>query len=394
MRVTMIYPENQVGTGMSKMQPNSPLVSVVMGTYNGGKYLREQLESIYGQTYKKIEVIVSDDCSTDNTVEILKEFSRDHGLKCYINEKNLGLVKNFEKVLSLAKGDYIALADQDDIWYPGKIELLLNNIGPSSLIHSGVHVIDGLGRPHGDAFVVSEYSRDHTEKVNFSDFLETAWVLGCTSLIERSLLEKCLPFPDGVMFHDWWLTMAAIKLGHGIKYIHEPTIKYRQYGENTAFKFFMDISWHKKRFDFYKLLSSKFHVQLSPEEKERLNAIAHQNAVQYILKGIQLNRDELVQQFMDENRDLITVPFIKELISATTTKIVSDHGVPIAEQKTVGYFANDSAYQLIQKLRTKIYSPVSLKDKVISKSYRRIFKPFILTPLLKIYLAFHPNSRT
>lgn len=392
-RVNMIYPEDELETGKSMMPLDSPLISVVMGTYNGEKYLREQLESIYGQTYKNIEVIVSDDCSTDNTVEILKGFSRDYGLIFTINKKNLGLVKNFEKVLSLAKGDYIALADQDDIWYPGKIEMLLNNIGYYSLIHSGVHVIDGLGRPHGDAFVVSEYSRDHTEKVNFSDFLETAWVLGCTSLIERSLLEKCLPFPEGVMFHDWWLTMAAIKLGHGIKYIHEPTIKYRQYGENTAFKFFMDISWHKKRFDFYTLLGSKFHDLLSPEESKRLNAIAYHNAVLYILKGIQLNREDLIEQFIDENKDLITAAFIKELVSATTAKIEREHGFPITEHKTDGNFSNDPAYQFILNFRTRIYVPVTFSDRIISMVYRKIFRPLILTPFRKIYLTFRSRSQ-
>jgi len=380
----MIYPNEKEPSGEPKTPVNTPLVSIVMGTYNGGKYLREQLESIYAQTYKNIEVVVCDDCSTDDTVEILREFSRDHCLTYYINEVNLGLVRNFEKAMSLAKGDYIALADQDDIWYPGKIELLIKNIVSCSLIHSAVHVIDSKGKPHGDAFVVSEYSRDHTEKVNFTDFLETAWVLGCTSLIEKSLLEKCLPFPAGVLFHDWWLTMAAIKLGTGIKYIHEPTIMYRQHGENTAFKFFMDISWHKKRFEFYQLLASRFGDNLSPEEKAKLSAITIQNAVLFIMAGIQQNQKEQVEQFLQVNRDLFTVAFIQEIISNIKANIEREPGSIRADPFVIDRSASDPVYQFILGFRSKIYTPISRRDRVISKLYKSIFKPLIYVPMRKI----------
>ena len=95
---------------------NYPLISIAIATYNGEKYLEEQLDSIYAQTYKNIEVIVTDDCSSDKTVEILKKYYKSHGLKYVINETNLGFVKNFEKAISLCRGDYIALSDQDDIW--------------------------------------------------------------------------------------------------------------------------------------------------------------------------------------------------------------------------------------------------------------------------------------
>lgn len=389
----MTYPDGKEPASELKMPGKTPLVSIVMGTYNGGKYLREQLESIYAQTYKNIDVIVCDDCSSDDTVEILKEFSRDHGLTYSINAVNLGLVRNFEKALSLAKGDYIALADQDDIWYPGKIELLLKNIGSYSLIHSAVHVIDGQGNPHGDAFMVSEYSRDQTQKVNFTDFLETAWVLGCTSLIEKSLLEKCLPFPAGVMFHDWWLTMAAIKLGNGIKYIHEPTIQYRQHGENTAFKYFMDISWYKKRFVFYKLLASRFGDNLSLEEKTKLATITYRNAVLYIMAGFQRNQHELVEQFLGENQNLLTVPFIREMISEIRANLEREQGVINRAQNSLDKGVTDPAYLFILRLRSKINAPKSRMDRLISKFYKGIFRPLIYGPMRKIVHAIRTRRR-
>ncbi len=108
------------------------LISIAMATYNGEKYLKDQLDSIYNQTYKNIEVIVTDDCSIDKIVEILEQYARFHGLKYTVNEENLGFVK----VISLCGGEYIALADQDDIWEKNKIEILVNEIGSNLLIHS------------------------------------------------------------------------------------------------------------------------------------------------------------------------------------------------------------------------------------------------------------------
>jgi glycosyltransferase involved in cell wall biosynthesis len=388
----MIYPDEKEPNTGHKKTTNTPLVSIVMGTYNGEKYLREQLESIYGQTYQNIEVIICDDSSTDGTVKILSEFSREFGLTYYVNKANLGLVRNYEKALSLAKGDYLALADQDDIWYPGKIELLLDNIGTYSLIHSSVHVIDGNGNPNGDEFVVSEYSRDHTNKTNFSDFLETAWVLGCTSLIEKSLLEKSLPFPEGVMFHDWWLTMAAIKLGRGIKYIHKPTIKYRQYGGNTAFKFYMDLSWHKKRFEFYKVLALRFNDNLSLEERAKLSAVSNQNAAQFILMGLQRNEDGPVKQFLQENSDLLTVPFIREIISSHRANIRREFGGIEGQTTRIDNTARDPTYQFILSLRSKLYSPISTWDRIISIFHRRVFRPLIYIPIKRIYHAIRSHA--
>jgi glycosyltransferase involved in cell wall biosynthesis len=296
-------------------QVQHPLISVVMATYNGEKYLRDQLQSIFNQTYNNIEVIVCDDASTDKTVEILEEFRNTYGLVFQVNDSHLGLVRNFEKVMSQVRGDYIALSDQDDIWYPNKLEFLIKNIGSFSMIFSAVHVIDGNGNPHENPIVVSEYSRDHTEKVNFKDFIETAWVLGCTSLIKRDLLDKTLPMPDGVMFHDWWLTLAAIKMGNGIKYLHTPTIKYRQHGDNAAFRLFLDISWYRKRVEFYKLLLSFFHDELFQDEKEMLIKNIYDSSTRFILLGDRQGHQDLVEQFLKENPEFFTLPFVRELIS-------------------------------------------------------------------------------
>ena len=104
-------------------------ISIALATYNGGRFLREQLDSIYAQTWRNIEVVASDDRSSDDTVAILEEYGQSHGLRYEINDENLGFVRNFEKILARCTGDFIALADQDDIWLPDKLERLIAGIG-------------------------------------------------------------------------------------------------------------------------------------------------------------------------------------------------------------------------------------------------------------------------
>jgi len=118
------------------------LISFALATYNGSKYLKEQLDSFYNQTYKNFEVIVVDDVSTDDTVKILEQYKRKYGLIYFVNSTNLGVTKNFEKAISMCSGEYIALADQDDIWLPKKLEILHKNIGDSSLIYSNACIIN------------------------------------------------------------------------------------------------------------------------------------------------------------------------------------------------------------------------------------------------------------
>ena len=102
-----------------------PQISIAMTTYNGEKYLAEQLDSILSQTHTDWELIICDDCSTDSTWQILQEYAqKDSRIKIYKNEQNLGFKKNFEKAIGLCTGDYIALSDQDDVWFPEHLSLL------------------------------------------------------------------------------------------------------------------------------------------------------------------------------------------------------------------------------------------------------------------------------
>ena len=123
-----------------------PLVSIALCTFNGAKYLSEQVESILNQTYTNLEIIICDDCSSDDTPDIISKYlSKDRRIKMFVNTTNLGCNKNFEKAISLTSGEYIAISDQDDIWEPYKIEELVNNIGDNWLIFSNSSLIDTDG---------------------------------------------------------------------------------------------------------------------------------------------------------------------------------------------------------------------------------------------------------
>lgn len=209
---------------------NNPLISIAMATYNGEKYLKEQLDSIYNQTYKNIEVIVCDDCSNDNTVKILEEYKNKYGLKYFINKVNLGYVKNFEKAISLCNGDYIALSDQDDIWLPEKLEILLANIGDNFVIHSDAYLIDEKNELISESY--TRFSKKMVNPINEIDMILNGCVTGCTTLIKKDFLLTILPFPEYLYVHDKYIGFASFLEGKLI-YIDKPLIKYRQHNENN-----------------------------------------------------------------------------------------------------------------------------------------------------------------
>jgi len=243
-----------------------PLISIAMATYNGEKYLKEQLDSIYAQTYKDIEVIVSDDCSTDGTLGILKQYAKSKGLKYYVNDSNLGLVKNFEKAITLCKGDYIALADQDDVWENTKLEVLARTIGENLLIHSDCSLIDAEGK------TIKPYWKGHIGfDMKIENLLFGNVVTGCTVLFRKELLNTSLPFPEGLAYHDWWLAICAAK-ENKIHYITTCLTKYRQHTGQVSgmktdkkhfilYRVFLDAKKRWNHIDCHRVIVFRKHLQ-------------------------------------------------------------------------------------------------------------------------------------
>jgi len=188
-----------------------PLVSVALCTYNGAAYLPEQLETIINQSYVNLEIVISDDGSTDNTTRIIKEFQqKDHRIKFFQNETNLGYNKNFEKVFSLCLGDYIAIADHDDIWEVNKIECMMK------AWPKGASFIYSLsGNFTNKDFANRKLAPDvvYTGIDDVHKLVFNSPVHGHASMFKKELLALCVPFPNDI-YYDWWMSMHAAATGY------------------------------------------------------------------------------------------------------------------------------------------------------------------------------------
>jgi glycosyltransferase involved in cell wall biosynthesis len=212
----------------SIINPVMPVISIVMATYNGGLYLEQQMESIVVQTYPNIEIIIVDDCSTDNTIEILQMFQQKYSnIKLFSNAANLGYIKNFEKGCSLASGEYIALCDQDDYWHSDKLKKMKAAIGDFPLVYCDSILCDEDLQPIGVNISDRVSCRDFDNCLQQAIFCR---IYGHATLIKKSLIQHAIPFLDAIP-HDWWLCYIATFHG-GMKYIPEPLASYRQHSAN------------------------------------------------------------------------------------------------------------------------------------------------------------------
>lgn len=188
------------------------MISVIIATYNGEKYILAQLESILNQTLVPDEVIIRDDCSKDNTVHLIKKFIVDHNLnnwKLKVNKENRGFVKNFYQALSEANGDFIFLCDQDDIWLSNKIEELSKLMIKSGalMIHSNIDVIDENGNIIAYNY---EIQKKGFRNVYLSEYLRTFHYCGMSSVMSAELRKYCLKLsPERIPTHDWFWGVIA-----------------------------------------------------------------------------------------------------------------------------------------------------------------------------------------
>ncbi|HSF39047.1 MAG TPA: glycosyltransferase [Thermoanaerobaculia bacterium] len=214
-----------------------PLVSVAVATRNGARYLREQLDSIYAQTWTNLEVVATDDASTDGTAGILAGYARERGLRFEVNPAPLGLVKNFERAIWLCQGDFIALSDQDDVWKPEKIATLVERIGGATLIYGNIqeHIdLDGSRKVEEGFEPIFRFARAHGSGRPTRHLLAENWVVSHSVMFRRELAGHALPIPPHQRYHDGWLALVASKLG-GIVYLDERLQVYRRHKESLTY---------------------------------------------------------------------------------------------------------------------------------------------------------------
>jgi cellulose synthase/poly-beta-1,6-N-acetylglucosamine synthase-like glycosyltransferase len=221
-------------------------VSVALGTHNGARYLREQLESILAQSRPVDEIVLSDDASGDGTVELAERVLAEHrstdaatpALVVLRNPVALGVTRNFEQALRAASGDLVALCDQDDLWHPDRVERALAELDARpglDLVAAEARLVDETGAPLGASLLETLGVDDATRTrlgtdAAFSELLKRNLLTGATMLVSRALVERASPFPASWV-HDEWLAMVA-SVGGGIAVVAEPVIDYRQHGAN------------------------------------------------------------------------------------------------------------------------------------------------------------------
>jgi len=218
-------------------------VCVAMCTYNGERFLAQQLESIASQSRKPDAMIVSDDGSSDSTPRMVESFARRAGfpVNLILNEQNLGFIGNFEQAIRACEGDIIVLSDQDDEWLPHRLEKIESAFlaAPGlGLVFSDAHLVDEDGRPLGArlweavGFTPREQRR-FASGAGFEVLVRHNVVSGTTMALAARYRETALPIPDlrGVTGHDGWISLM-IAAAAPVSIIAEPLVKYRQHGGN------------------------------------------------------------------------------------------------------------------------------------------------------------------
>lgn len=216
-------------------------VDIAMATYNGENFLEEQILSIQKQSYQNWNLYISDDGSNDNTVNLIKELaSVDSRIKLINTERQGGVIANFNCALEHTVSEYIALCDQDDIWPENRLELLVAELKKYEemgnkkeiLIFTDLKLIDQDGEKIADSF----YETNHLNpQDNLKDYnlLWVSTVYGCTTIMNRKLLDIALPIPNAAQMHDQWLALMAHK-NSGLYYFDFKTICYRQHDNNVV----------------------------------------------------------------------------------------------------------------------------------------------------------------
>ncbi len=217
------------------------MITVLLAVYNGEKYLKEQIDSLLAQTIKDIKIVIRDDGSCDNSPRIIAEYCEKYPqiISAVFGEPTGNAKRNFAKLLEVCDDDYIMFCDQDDVWFPEKIQKTLDAVkkaeGESGetpvLAHSDLKVVDQNLNTISDSFF--EFQKLLQNGVTLSRLLVQNYVTGCTVMINRALKQKCGKIPSNCIMHDWWLALTAVLFGK-LVCLEEPTMLYRQHGCNQV----------------------------------------------------------------------------------------------------------------------------------------------------------------
>jgi glycosyltransferase involved in cell wall biosynthesis len=244
-------------------------IYILLATYNGEKYLREQLNSLFKQSYSNWLLWTHDDNSKDNTVEILRSYSDKFPDKIKFLDDNIscgGAKENFAYLLNKIDDnyDYIMFCDQDDVWLQDKIEVTLNKIleveekngSKPILIHSDLKVVDEYLHTISDSMF--KYQKlNLSNQYSLTNISIENIVTGCTMMLNKRLVQQVKNIPKEAIIHDWWISIIALKNKGIIEFVNSSTILYRQHSSNTIGSKQIKLSFYlRKIFSFSKIINT------------------------------------------------------------------------------------------------------------------------------------------
>lgn len=302
-----------------------PIVDILMATYNGEKYVEEQLLSILEQDYAAFHLYIRDDGSTDKTVEILKKYQSKYPEKITLLEdkqKNLGATQNFSVLMQASKAAYIAFSDQDDRWLRNKISRMMAEMlkVEKDKPERPVYIFSDLSITDGQMNILN-CSLNKRDKLN-PELVQTHRLLmqnvpyGCATLINKSLLEKAVPIPQEALLHDHWLALIASLFGT-LAYVNEALILHRIHDNNAS----RAASIHKK------------------EKEETLNSkINNKNFHNYLFK--QVAQAEAILNRYERQLSLAQIKMLKDFVALKSSRGMSRKWLLIKNRFFKNYWLN------------------------------------------------------
>jgi glycosyltransferase involved in cell wall biosynthesis len=222
-------------------------VSVCIATYNGEKFIKDQLDSILAQLDEYDEVIISDDSSTDKTINIIKSLN-DKRIKIFPNQKFKSPIYNFENAINQASGEIIFLSDQDDIWMNNKVMKVKEKLLVYDVVVTNCIIVDKNLNIINESF----YDFNNSGKGILKNIFKNSY-LGCCLAFKKKALELALPFPKKIPMHDIWLGFV-FELFYKTSFIREPLIYYRRHGENES------ATGEKSPYTFLKKILFRYYI--------------------------------------------------------------------------------------------------------------------------------------
>lgn len=281
-----------------------------MATYNGEKYLVEQLDSIINQTYRNWNLLIRDDNSTDKTLEIIQNYhKKDKRIKILKDNKgNLGIVRNFEELLKSSESEFIMFSDQDDIWVENKLDMYLKMIekikNKGFMIHSDAILFDkNKSNILKDTFISKKAINKGLENVFFNYFVQ-----GATILISKEIKNFILPFPKEVYLHDRYIHLISELFFERI-FVNKALIYYRQHGDNqigaknTIRELLLKRYFDERDRQLIKIIYNKYGSLLTEDKKKLIEEY-------FKITDIKKNR---FNRFLNLKKSKISIPLKKQI---------------------------------------------------------------------------------